>query len=320
MFYGVSLGAIGRLIDKGAAKVEVLKDGSVSVFIGCTDIGQGALTVVTQITADALGIAPEKITVNQVDTHAVPDSGPTVASRATVMSGNAVVDACAKLRARMIEAASSALGGRAEYDIAGGRIARPDSGAGMTVAEAVKECYTRRIELAATGWYRPPDCAVDKLTGQGRAYYAYSFATDVADVEIDTTTGHIDVVSLAAVHDSGRIINPLTATGQVEGGVAQGIGLALREKYCDVSGCVTSVDLSTYLVPTALDVCDDIKVDFVECPSKDGPFGAKGLGEPAIIPVAAAIANAVSNALGTRVTSLPIDPEWVLASLRARRA
>jgi CO/xanthine dehydrogenase Mo-binding subunit len=320
MFYGVSLGAIGRLIDKGAAKVEVLKDGSVSVFIGCTDIGQGALTVVTQITADALGVAPDKITVNQVDTHAVPDSGPTVASRATVMSGNAVVDACAKLRARMMEAASSALGGRVEYDIAGGQIVRPDSGASMTVAEAVKECYARRIELAATGWYRPPDCAVDKMTGQGRAYYVYSFATDVADVEIDTTTGHIDVVGLAAIHDSGRIINPLTATAQVEGGVAQGIGLALREKYCDVAGRVASADLSTYLVPTALDVCDDIKVHFVECPSKDGPFGAKGLGEPAIIPVAAAIANAVSNALGTRVTSLPIGPEWVLASLRTRRA
>ena len=320
MFYGVSLGAIGRAIDKGAAKVEVLKDGSVSVFIGCTDLGQGALTVVTQIAADSLGIAPEKITVNPVDTHAVPDSGPTVASRATVMSGNAVVDACRKLRARMLEAASSVLGGRAEYDVAGGRLVRPDSGASMTVAEAVKECYARRIELAATGWYRPPDCAVDKLTGQGRAYYVYAFATDVADVEIDTATGHVDVVRFAAVHDSGKIINPLTASAQVEGGVAQGIGLALREKYCDAGGCVASGDLSTYLVPTALDVCDDIQVDFVECPSRDGPFGAKGLGEPAIIPVAAAIANAVSNALGTRVTSLPIDPEWVLASLRPRRA
>jgi CO/xanthine dehydrogenase Mo-binding subunit len=267
-----------------------------------------------------LGIAPEKITVNQVDTHAVPDSGPTVASRATVMSGNAVVDACAKLRVRLLEAASSALGGHAEYDVAGGRIVRPDSGGTMTVAEAARECYARRIELAATGWYRPPDCAVDRLTGQGKAYYVYSFATDIADVEVDTGTGHIDVIRLVAVHDSGRIINPLTASAQVEGGVAQGIGLALREKYCDVGGCVSSGDLSTYLVPTALDVCDDIEVDFVECPSRDGPFGAKGLGEPAIIPVAAAIANAVSHALGRRVTSLPIDPEWVVAALRSRRA
>jgi CO/xanthine dehydrogenase Mo-binding subunit len=319
MFYGVSLGAIGRAIDKGAAKVEVLKDGSVSIFIGCTDMGQGALTVVTQIAADALGMAPERVAVNNVDTHAVPDSGPTVASRATVMSGNAVLDACAKIKQRMLEVAATLLGEGALYDAPGGRITSRGSAASLTIAEAVRECYARRVELAATGWYAPPDCAVDKITGQGKAYYAYAFATDVAEVEIDTLTGHIDVVSLAAVHDSGRVINPLTASAQVEGGVAQGIGLALREKYCDAGGCVVSGDLSTYLLPTALDVCDDIRSDFVECLSKDGPFGAKGLGEPAIIPVAAAIANAVSNALGVRVTSLPIEAEWVVESLRSRR-
>ncbi|HVP58752.1 MAG TPA: xanthine dehydrogenase family protein molybdopterin-binding subunit [bacterium] len=317
MFYGVSLGAIGRLIDKGAAKVEVLKDGSVSVFIGCTDMGQGALTVITQIAADALGIAPEKITVNRVDTHVVPDSGPTVASRATVMSGNAVVDACARLRARMLEVASAMLGGPVVHDAAGGRISRSDSGTSLTMAEVIKECHARRVELATTGWYKPPDCLVDKSSGQGRAYYVYSFATDVADVEVDTETGHVDVVGLQAIHDSGRIVNPLTASGQVEGGIAQGIGLALRERFSQAGGRVTSTDLATYLVPTALDLSDNIGAHFVERPSKDGPFGAKGLGEPAIIPVAAAIANAVSNAVGTRVTSLPIDPEWVVAALRS---
>ena len=318
MFYGVSLGAIGRAIDKGTAKVEILKDGSVTVFIGCTDMGQGALTVITQIAADALGVPAGKVTVERVDTHAVPDSGPTVASRATVMSGNAALDACSKLKGRLLGVAASLLGEGVTYDAAAGLIRGRDPGASLTVARAVKECYARRVELAATGWYAPPECAVDKATGQGKAYYAYAFATDVAEVEIDPLTGRVDVVSVAAIHDSGKIINPLTSSGQIEGGVAQGIGLALRERYLDAGGRVASKDFSTYLVPTSLDVCDDIRSEFVECLSEDGPFGAKGLGEPAIIPVAAAIANAVSNALGARVTSLPIDPEWVVARARSR--
>lgn len=310
MFYGVSLGAIGRAIDKGTARVEVMKDCSVSIFIGCTDMGQGTLTVIAQIAAEVLGIGADKVIVNHVDTDAVPDSGPTVASRATVMSGNAVVDACLKIRHRLVDVAGSVMGGEVTY--------RPDkrklvdaSGNSMSIEEAVRECHAREIDLSATGRYDPPECSMSQETGQGRAYYVYSFATDVAEVEVDTRTGHVDVVSLAAVHDSGTIINPLTAASQVEGGLAQGIGLALREHYRHEGGRVVSGDLAAYLVPTSLDVCDRLLPEFVECPSQDGPFGAKGLGEPAIIPAAAAIANAVSNALGVRVRRLPIEPEWV---------
>ena len=210
----------------------------------------------------------------------------------------------------MLDTAGSVMGEGVTY--------RPDerrlvgaSGGGMSVEEAVRECHARRIDLSATGWYDPPECSIEKETGQGRAYYVYSFATDVAEVEVDTKTGHVDVVSLVAVHDSGTIINPLMASSQVEGGVAQGIGLALRESYKQADGRVISADLATYLLPTSLDVCDKLLPEFVQCVSKDGPFGAKGLGEPAIIPAAAAIANAVSNALGVRVRRLPITPEWV---------
>jgi CO/xanthine dehydrogenase Mo-binding subunit len=177
------------------------------------------------------------------------------------------------------------------------------------MADAIRESHLRKTDLSAIGRYSPPDCTVEQTTGQGKAYYGYSFATDIAEVEVDTRTGHVEVLSLAAIHDSGTIINPLTAASQLEGGVAQGIGLAVTEKYLAPGGRVATGDLSTYLVPTSLDVCEEIVSDFVECPSKDGPYGAKGLGEPAIIPVAAAIANAVSNALGIRVTGLPIDRE-----------
>jgi CO/xanthine dehydrogenase Mo-binding subunit len=318
MFYGVSLGAIGRGLDRGTAKVEILRDGSVSVFIGCTDMGQGASTVIGQIASEALGIDPQLVTVNPVDTHAVPDSGPTVASRTTVMSGNAVIDACVKLRARILEVASSVLGEEAVFEAGRGRIVGSSGGPGLSTAEAIRECIARKTDLAATGWYNPPDCKVDATTGAGRAYSVYSFATDLAEVEVDTRTGHVNVVAAWAVHDSGTIVNRLTATSQVEGAIAQGVGLAVRERYCESEGRVASGDFSTYLMPTALDVCDKAHVEFVECESREGPFGAKGLGEPAIIPVAAAVANAISNAVGARVKSLPVIPEWVAEVARSR--
>jgi CO/xanthine dehydrogenase Mo-binding subunit len=312
MFYGVSLGAIGRTLDKGAAKVEVLKDGSVNVFIGCTDMGQGALTVISQITADALGAAIEDVTVNPVDTHIVPDSGPTVASRATVMSGNAVMDACRKIKQRMLQTASRVLGTDVVYDCAEGQVKSPERGTHLSLKQVARQCWADRVDLSATGWYVAPECSVEKETGQGKAYYVYSFATDVAEVEVDLRTGCIDLKSIVAVHDSGKIVNPLTATAQVEGGIAQAVGLAISERFAIEGGRVKSQDLSTYLIPTSLDVCDDMRVEFAECISEDGPFGAKGLGEPAIIPVAAAIANAVSNALGARVRCLPITRQWVI--------
>ena len=311
MFYGVSLGAAGRGLDRGTAKVEVLKDGSVSVFIGCTDMGQGALTVISQIAAEALGIEARLVTVNPVDTHEVADSGPTVASRATVMSGNAVVDACAKLGGRMLEVASHMMGGRAVLDGAASSFTGVGGSRALPVAEVVRECHARKVNLVATGYYNPPDCSVDRATGQGRAYNTYAFATNVAEVEVDLRTGRVEVLHVAAIHDSGRIVNPLTASGQVEGGMAQGIGLALSERFVVSEGRVVSGDLSTYLVPTALDLGDRMTARFVERPSDGGPFGAKGLGEPAIIAVPAAVANAVSNALGKRIRALPVDREAI---------
>lgn len=311
MYYGVSLGAAGRTLDRGSAKVEVFRDGSLSVFVGCTDMGQGALTVLAQIAAEAFGIEAERVSVKRVDTSIVPNSGPTVASRTTVVSGNAIVDACGRIKQRMTQVGVSMIGEGAVYDpLRGGVVGAGGKAVGFD--ELVEECLSRRVNLSASGWYVVPDCRLDDETGQGKAYYEYAFATDVAEVEVDLRTGRVVVTGFAAIHDSGKIMNPLTATGQVEGGVVQGIGLALYEDFSQTGGRVLSRDLSTYLVPTAVDVCDDIHVHFVECASDEGPFGAKGLGEPAIIPVASAIANAVSNAVGARVMRLPVDPHWVV--------
>lgn len=315
MYYGVSLGAIGRAIDRGGAKVEVLRDGSVSVFIGCTEMGQGALTVVGQIAAEALGVPPESVVVHPVDTNIVPDSGPTVASRTTIISGNAVLDACGRILSKMAGVASDMLGGGPEFVPAEGAFKRDATGEAAAFNEVVTECFNRRVDLADMGWYAVPECHVDPDTGQGKAYHVYSFATQVARVEVDPGTGEVRVLGFHAAHDSGRIVNSTLATAQVEGGVAQGIGLAVTEKFTESAGLVTSREFSTYLLPTSLDVCDSIETEFTECLSSDGPFGVKGLGEPATIPAAAAIANAVSNALGRRVKALPIGRGWVTGAV-----
>ncbi len=311
MFYGVSLGAAGRHLDRGSAKVEILKDSSVNVWVGCTDMGQGAQTILSQITAECLDIDIDQVKVNHVDTDIVADSGPTVASRTTVVSGNAILNACQKLKEILYSVAGEMAGSKI-VGAADSKLITAD-GKEIDFGDVIAECFSRRIDLTATGWYAIPDCRLDD-SGQGDAYYVYSYATHIADVEVDTDTGETRVRDFVAIHDSGRIINPELARGQIEGGVAQGIGLAIYETFVQKDGHVTTRDLSTYLLPTSLDVCDTIKVEFVEALSQDGPFGAKGLGEPAIIPVAAAIANAVSRALGRRVRRLPISREWVTMS------
>jgi CO/xanthine dehydrogenase Mo-binding subunit len=280
-------------------------------------MGQGALTVLSQVAAEALGVELDRVVVNRVDTHIVPDSGPTVASRTTVICGNAIIDACSRIREHMLEVARSAIGQDAEFvpsggGAAGGGVASASTGRRLSFDDLLEVCADRRADLTATGWYVMPECRVDKDSTQGKAYYVYSFATDIAEVEVDVDTGEVNLIGFWAIHDSGRIVNPLASTGQVEGGVAQGIGLAVSERFAEEGARVASTDFSTYLVPTSMDVCENINSIFVESLSADGPYGAKGLGEPAIIPVAAAIANAVSNAVGRRVTALPVSRDWVI--------
>lgn len=312
MFYGVSLGAAGSPIDRAGAKVEVLKDGSVNIWIGCTDMGQGAMTVLNQIAAEMLGISPDRIRVNRVDTATVPDSGPTVASRTTLVCGNAILDACSKIIHVMCGVAKEMVGGSVRFQN-GCFVGR--GGNAVEFKEVVRRCFEKRMDLSSSGWFVVPECKLDSK-GQGKAYHTYSFATDVARVQVDLSTGIVDLLEFVAIHDSGKIINRLTAEGQVEGGIAQGMGLSLLEVLSQANGHILSKDLSTYLIPTALDLCDNLRIEFVESTFEGGPFGAKGLGEPAIIPVAASIANAVSRAVGKRVLSLPITPGWIVDSAR----
>jgi CO/xanthine dehydrogenase Mo-binding subunit len=255
-YYGVGLGAMGKHLNPAGASVVVAGDGSVSVAVGTTEIGQGMITVLSQIAAEALGCPVELVRVLEADTSRVPDSGPTVASRTTVMSGNAIRDAAAKIRAAM------------EPYVA-------DSG--LSWRDAVARCVQKQVGLAAHGWAVPPTTTFDLETGQGDAYICYSFSANVVELEVDTETGQTRVVSVDSAHDTGKVINPTTGEGQVEGGVVQGLGWALVEEHVLKDGRILNDQFSTYIIPTPLDV-PEIRAILVEHPYTWGPYGAKGLG------------------------------------------
>ena len=297
-YYGVGLGAMGKHLNPAGANVVVAADGSVTVAVGTTEIGQGMITVLSQITAEALGCPVELVKVMDPDTSRVPDSGPTVASRTTVMSGNAIRDAAAKIRAAM------------EPVIA-------DSG--LSWREAVHLCVTRQVGLAAHGWSVPPTTTFDLETGQGEAYICYSWSANVVEVEVDMETGETRVTKVWSAHDTGRVINPTTGEGQVEGGVLQGLGYALVEEHALRDGRILNDQFSTYIIPTTLDT-PEIKAILVEHEFSWGPFGAKGLGETPIIAVAPAVTAAIHHAAGVRLDRIPATPERVWAALRARSA
>jgi CO/xanthine dehydrogenase Mo-binding subunit len=292
-YYGVGLGAMGKHLNPAAASVVVSTDGSVTVAVGTTEIGQGMITVLAQITAEALGCPMELVRVVEADTSRVPDSGPTVASRTTIMSGNAIRDAAAKIRAAM------------EPVIA-------DSG--LSWREAVALCVQKQVGLAAHGWAVPPPTSFDLSTGQGDAYICYTFSANVVEVEVDTQTGETRVLRVHSGHDMGRVINPTTGEGQVEGGVVQGLGYALVEEHAVTDGRILNDQFSTYIIPTPMDT-PEIRSILVEHPFEWGPYGAKGLGETPIIAVAPAVTAAIRHAVGVRLREIPATPERVWAAL-----
>jgi CO/xanthine dehydrogenase Mo-binding subunit len=258
----------------------------------------------------------DAIHVDRADTSVVPDSGPSVASRTTLMTGNAVIDAAGKLKAVMGAVAADVLGiAASEVEFRNGAVGSP--GHTMSFSELAGRCWARNVNTAVDGWYAAPESTFDE-NGQGDAYAVYSYATHVAEVEVDVETGLVTVVKMTAVHDVGRVLNPVTLEGQIEGGVLQGVGMALFEQMKTEGGKVTTSDLSTYIIPTAMDV-PDIRSAFVEHPYSMGPFGAKGIGETPAMPGAVAVANAVSNALGVRFHELPLTPERVRKALSERK-
>jgi CO/xanthine dehydrogenase Mo-binding subunit len=295
-YSGLGLGPVARLLDTAAASVVVSPDGSVTVAVGTAETGQGMATALAQITSEALGCPVERVRVLPADTSRVPGSGPTTGGRSTVMSGNAIRDAAAKIRAAM------------EPIVA-------DSG--LPWREAVTACVKNQVPLAAFGWAPPPPTSFDLASGQGEPYAGYTFSASVVELELDTGTGEVRVLRVHSANDVGRVVNPTGAEGQVEGSVVQGVGYALMEEHSVVDGHILNRDLSTYLIPTAVDA-PEVRGALVEHPLAFGPHGAKGLADAPIVPVAPAVAAAIAHAGGIRPRELPCTAERIWSALRSK--
>ena len=316
--YQQSYGRITWLHDTSEAWVGVEIDATVVVRSGVTDIGAGQVSALAQIAAELLGVSLGEVTVYNSDSATTPLAGTTTATRALYMTGNAVHLAAEALRGRLIDRAAEEFGvAPSAVDLAESRafvIDAPDKS--MALKDLVGICASEGIHRSELAMFRAPFTGeIDPETGQGRVHPDYAFGAHAVEVAVDTETGEVTVLKSIGAHDVGQAINPAAVAGQIEGGAAQGQGYALSEAMIYRDGELVTPSFSEYLIPTAMDV-PRVEAIILESRSGLGPFGAKGIGEPALTPVAPAIANAVADAIGRRVFELPITPERIVMALR----
>lgn len=306
--------------DHSIASVEVEKNGNILVRTAAADVGQGVLTVVTQIAAEILMVSPDRVKVIQGDTHLTKNSGSTSATRQTYFTGSAVKEAAESLLGKIYHYASLEFrSNHPELGIEKGEIFRyddPDNT--LSYGELARIVEKSGDSLKAEASFFPRTYAPDPETGQSeKLYVAYTFMTQVIDVEVDTDTGLVEVLNVHTALDLGKAINPKNVEGQIEGGTVQGMGMALMEEQVIKDGITINPDLTGYLVPTALD-SPNFTSRLIENEDADGPFGAKGIGEPTIIAASPAIANAIYDAIGVRFYELPITPDKILKALKEK--
>lgn len=314
MWYGI--GNTG-LPNPASAFVEWLDDGTVNLLVGCADIGQGSDTILAQIVAEELGIGAESVMVTSADTLVTPEGGASSASRQTYISGNAARLAAKEAKQVALAEAKEMLKTNGVVDFSRGTVTIDGEPGTLSVKEVLGSCRIKGKLTLGHGWFNPATTGLDAGTGAGAPYATYAFATQVAEVEVDTETGKIEVLRIVASHDVGKAVNPKLVEAQIEGGSVMGVGYALLEEVNVSNGRIGNPNFDSYLLPMSLDT-PEIYSFIIEDPEPTGPFGAKGVGEPALIPTAAAIANAVYDAIGVRIYSLPITPERVLEALREK--
>jgi aldehyde oxidoreductase len=312
MWYGIGNTA---LANPSTIEMGIARDGRVVLFCGAVDIGQGASTVLVQIAADALGVRAGMVDLVSGDTDRTADAGKSSASRQTFVSGNAARLAGEELRRQVLLLAE--VGPDARIETADGRLVVTDGGSRpttidlaelprMPATDAATDCV-----LVGRGHFDPDTTPLD-ADGQGVPYQTYAFGAQIAEVEVDPALGTVKVRRIVAAHDVGRAINPTQVEGQIHGGIAQGLGFALMEAY--VPG--RTENLHDYLIPTVGDM-PEIECLLIEDPEPSGPYGAKGVGEPALVPTAPAILGAIHDAVGVRITTLPATPDRVRAAIVA---
>jgi CO/xanthine dehydrogenase Mo-binding subunit/aerobic-type carbon monoxide dehydrogenase small subunit (CoxS/CutS family) len=298
------------------ADVELLASGRVSVVTGVTDAGQGSDYVLRRVAAETLHVPLPQVDLVRGDTARTRDTGSCTGSRVTFYVGNAVRTASDALRRAIIEAAARELEAPTDIlEIRDGHVmAREAPGRRIALGDLARRAEARGASLREGGSYDPGATPLDPATGLGRPYATFASASQMAEVEVNVRTGAVRVRRVVAAHDVGRVMNPAGARGQVEGAVVMGIGFALTEEF--VPGVTRG--FAQYRIPTTHDV-PEVEAIFVERADPLGPFGAKGLGECALIPTAPAIVNAIADATGVRLTRLPATRERVREALAAAR-
>jgi CO/xanthine dehydrogenase Mo-binding subunit len=300
------------LPNPSTVRIGLTQDGRLVLHQGATDIGQGSNTVIAQIAADALGLPVAAFTLVGPDTALTPDCGKTSASRQTFVTGRAAEAAGAALRRAILGRVNAA--GDSRLALAEGRLTATDAAGTREVPLAALGPDARGYALSAEETYDPPTLPLD-ADGQGVPYAVYGWGAQIAELAVDVELGTVKVRRITAAHDVGRAINPTLAEGQIAGGIAQGLGLALMEEYLPGR----TENLHDYLIPTVGDMPQIVPI-LVEKPDPEGPFGARGLGEHTLIPTAPAILNAIAHATGAWLGRVPALPHRVLAAIDEARA
>ncbi|MEN2974321.1 MAG: xanthine dehydrogenase family protein molybdopterin-binding subunit [Candidatus Caldarchaeales archaeon] len=300
--------------------INVAKDGSISIYTGIVEIGQGTHTGLIQIAAEILGVPLEKITLHGGISDA-PDTGATHGSRGTALGGTAVAIAATKIRRKIQRVVSKLLGcGSEDIELRDGWVYnkhKPE----MRIAweEAVKRCYAEGEDMAATGYFYLPKGRFDEERGQGFAYIVFSYMVVAVEVEVDVETGLTRVLKVWPAICAGKIINPKLAITQIHGAIIQGMGYTLTEEVKMEDGRILNPNFTDYLVPTIADTPEIEEPIFVEDLFRFGPYGAKGLAEMALIPIPAAITNAIKHAVGLSPREIPYTSEKLFLDLSRRR-
>lgn len=309
---GCSLGAEG--LDASSALIQVNADGSLNISTSVSENGQGLQTTMSLIAAEAFGVGLDRISFTDPATAMIADGGSTVASRGTLMGGQAILNAADKLKRRMADAVAEKLGasGLDELVWENGKVFnRLQPYNRLSFQEVVDLTKATGANLSSYGWHVAPDIHWDEEKGCGSPYFTWVYGCQVADIAVDTRTGKITINKITAVHDVGKVINKVGFEGQVYGGVVQGmIGYGMLEEFNIEQGEVKSENFDTYLLPTIKDV-PEIEIVAVENHDRAGPYGAKVIGEPVLELGGAALNNAVSFALERRNYVLPLTLEQV---------
>ncbi|OLE00487.1 MAG: hypothetical protein AUG80_02210 [Candidatus Rokubacteria bacterium 13_1_20CM_4_68_9] len=294
--------------------------GRVSLITGASEIGQGSETVLAMIVAETLGVPLERVDVVNSDTAVKPWDVGVHASRTTFIAGNAARLAAEKIRARLVEVAAEQLeASPGELALKDGWVfVRAEPGRRLAYERVVRAGHLRErgVSFVAEAFYDPPTEMLDKDL-RGNVSATYGFAAQAVMLDVDVATGQVHVRRVISAHDVGRALNPLAAEGQIHGGIHMGLGYALSERLVVEDGQIFTSSFMDYAILRADDM-PDITVRFIESVDAEGPFGAKGLGESGVIPVSAAVANALKDALGVAFTELPITPARIHAAVSRR--